>query len=167
MKVLVGIDDSPYSRHVVDTVLKRHWLADTQFKIVTVLEPPYIGDEDDIAWKEQLKSLRTRRHEHMTRLCSEIRDRLEQHIPTAKAHFEIRDGDPKVEIIDAAVDWPADQILVGAHGRNICPHFLLGSVSKTIAAHAPCSVEIVRAKTGSAPKSSRKAGHEHASKVRK
>ncbi|MBX9878820.1 MAG: universal stress protein [Candidatus Obscuribacterales bacterium] len=165
MKVIVAIDDSPYSKHVVDTVVRRHWLPDTQFKVLTVIESLYIGDEDDVL-KEQLINLRARRHEHMTELCAQIRDRLEEHIPTAKAHFEVREGDPKVEIIEAAIDWSADQILVGAHGRNICPHFLLGSVSRTIAAHAPCSVEIVRAKTGAGTKSC-KSSHEHSSKVRK
>lgn len=167
MKVIVAIDDSPYSKHVVDSVLRRHWLPDTQFKILSVLEQPNIGDDEDTVWKEQLESVRSRRHAHISRLCSEIRDRLEKHIPTAKAHFEIRDGDPKVEIINAAIDWPADQILVGAHGRNICPHFLLGSVSRAIAAHAPCSVEIIRAREGVIRKSSGKAGREHSSRVYK
>lgn len=147
MKVLVAVDDSPYSNHVIDTVLRRHWSPDTQFKIVTVLEAPYVGDDDDDKWKQQLSELQSRRHGHMTKLCSEIRERIESHIAGAKAHFEIREGDPKVEIIDAAIDWSAEHILVGAHGRNICPHFLIGSVSRAIATHAPCSVEIVRAKS--------------------
>lgn len=167
MKVLVAVDDSPYSKHVIDTVLRRHWPEDTQFKILTVLEAPYIDDSDEPQWKEQLIALQSRRHKHMSKLCSEIRDRIESHISNAKAHFEIREGDPKVEIIDAAVDWPADQVLVGAHGRNICPHFLLGSVSRTVAAHAPCSVEIVRAKSRTDKANREIASHEHSASCKK
>lgn len=53
-------------------------------------------------------------------------------------------GDPRTKIIDAADRWGADLIVVGSHGRRTLKHFLMGSVSETVARHARCSVEIVR-----------------------
>jgi nucleotide-binding universal stress UspA family protein len=62
-------------------------------------------------------------------------------------HFEIRHGSPKTEIIRTATEWEANRILIGAHGHNVCPHNLMGSVSRAVAEHAPCSVEIVKIKS--------------------
>jgi len=48
------------------------------------------------------------------------------------------------EIIDEAKEWGADLILLGTHGRHGIKRFILGSVARIVATHAPCSVEVVR-----------------------
>jgi len=58
----------------------------------------------------------------------------------------VREGDARDAILDAAAQWGPDVIVLGSHGRRGLPRFLLGSVSETIVRHAPCSVEVVRAK---------------------
>jgi nucleotide-binding universal stress UspA family protein len=57
---------------------------------------------------------------------------------------EVLEGSPKELIVDEAKRWGADLIVVGSHGRGSVGRFFLGSVSLAVAAHAPCSVEIVR-----------------------
>ena len=47
-------------------------------------------------------------------------------------------------IIREAERWSADCIFVGAKGQSAIERFLLGSVSASVAARAPCSVEVVR-----------------------
>jgi nucleotide-binding universal stress UspA family protein len=47
-------------------------------------------------------------------------------------------------IIETAKKWGANLVALGSHGRRGFSRFLLGSVSYTVASHAPCSVEIVR-----------------------
>ena len=54
-------------------------------------------------------------------------------------------GDVRMCIIDAAAEWGADLIVVGSHGQRGIRGFLLGSVAESVARHAKCSVEIVRA----------------------
>jgi nucleotide-binding universal stress UspA family protein len=56
----------------------------------------------------------------------------------------VEEGDTKTSIIDNAVRWQADLIVLGSHGRKGLEHFLMGSVAEAVARHAPCSVEIVR-----------------------
>jgi nucleotide-binding universal stress UspA family protein len=51
---------------------------------------------------------------------------------------------PQKVILDEAEAWGANWIVVGSHGRQGLPHFLLGSVSEAVATHAHCSVEVVR-----------------------
>lgn len=53
-------------------------------------------------------------------------------------------GSPKRTIVEEAEDWGADLIFVGSHGYRAWERLLLGSVSQAVAAHARCSVEIVR-----------------------
>jgi nucleotide-binding universal stress UspA family protein len=60
------------------------------------------------------------------------------------ASTSVREGDPKMVILDCATEWRTDLIVVGSHGRKGLTRFVLGSVSEAVARHAHCSVEIVR-----------------------
>lgn len=144
MKVILAIDDSPYSQHVLTAVCKRKWPSDCQFKLLTVIEPTNMFVETkDKTMPEEIKE---KRNNHASSFCEAARHKLMEHHPEAQVHYEIREGSPKKEIIDAACEWSSDKILIGAHGRDVCPHWLLGSVSRAVAAHAPCTVEIIRDK---------------------
>ena len=111
----------------------------SEFKVLSVVEPVEMSEEDDI--ESATNRNRRKAVEHM---CAEVRHKLQEAIPDAIVHFEVRSGKPVAEIIEAAVDWSADRILIGAHGRDVCPHNLLGSVSRAVAQEAPCTVEVVR-----------------------
>jgi nucleotide-binding universal stress UspA family protein len=56
----------------------------------------------------------------------------------------VRDGDPGTQIVAAARDEVADLIVMGSRGRTRLTSVLLGSVSRKVLSHAPCSVLIVR-----------------------
>lgn len=146
MKVIVAIDDSPYSDQIIDSIVKRRWPDNVQFKILTILEPfcNCIGEELLTEFSDTLTAIQERRIKACQCLGKRVLDKLESKIPGAHAHIEIREGIPRKEIVNAAVDWQANRILMGAHGRDICPHHLLGSVSRSVVNHAPCTVEIVR-----------------------
>jgi hypothetical protein len=47
-------------------------------------------------------------------------------------------------ILAIAEEWKADLIVLGSHGRRGFDRLIMGSVSETVAAHAKCSVEVVR-----------------------
>ena len=78
--------------------------------------------------------------------CRYAEKEIREKMPTAIFHHEIREGDAREEILDVASKWFADTILIGEwnHEYSRCPS--MGSVSRAIATHAPCSVEIVREK---------------------
>ena len=145
MKVIIAIDDSPYSNEVMQKISRRHWPRDTEFKVLTVLEPVPLEVLAKERWNDLLAQVTSSREDMARHLCSQAREKIIAHVPAARVHYEVRAGKPRVEIVDAASEWAADKIVVGAHGKGVCPRFLLGSVSSAVAAHAPCSVEIVRA----------------------
>jgi nucleotide-binding universal stress UspA family protein len=56
----------------------------------------------------------------------------------------VRRGDPAVSLMDVAQEERARLIMLGARGETTAARLLLGSVSETVAAHAPCDVMLVR-----------------------
>ena len=62
----------------------------------------------------------------------------------AEVTAHVRRGDPAASVIDVAAEERARLILLGPQGATTASSLLLGSVSRTVAAHAPCDVLIVR-----------------------
>jgi nucleotide-binding universal stress UspA family protein len=163
MKVVVAVDDSPASSDLVQTIERRHWPEDTEFRIVNVVEPlDADSDYPEFNWNELLIDLNKRRASHAEHICSKLRHRIQDSVEHSIVHFEIRHGDPREEIINSAAEWGADKILLGARGREICPFNSLGSVSRAVARNSRCSVEIVRRPSSLKKKPAKSAGREPA-----
>jgi nucleotide-binding universal stress UspA family protein len=62
----------------------------------------------------------------------------------ASLRTEVRRGHPAHEIREAAVEWHADLLAVGACGLSGIGHFLLGSVAERLVRHCPCPVLVAR-----------------------
>ena len=62
-----------------------------------------------------------------------------------QAEVAVMRGDPAYLITYEARTWPADLTLMRAHNRTDFRSLMLGSVAKSVARSAPCSVEVVRA----------------------
>lgn len=165
MKVLLALDETPYSQHMLDLVCHRRWAPDTEFKIVHVIEPLKEADWAGDGWAAMHHELKQRRHKYAEKLMSDARHKLEKNVPTSIVHFEVREGSPQAEILAAATDWEANKVLLGAHSREICPHNFIGSVSRRVVENSPCSVEVVR--SHSAPKAARELQASSASKAKK
>lgn len=149
MKILIAFDDSPYSQTVINEILKQHWQKNTEFKVVMILEQLCVMPDDleDPDAQEAIAKIYKKRRQHAQQMCESVVGRLKTAISEGKASYEIKEGSARKEIINVAVTWNADKIILGAHGIDVCPRNILGSVSTYVAAHAPCSVEILRTKS--------------------
>ncbi len=78
-----------------------------------------------------------RAQESLTALASRIA------LPPARLSSSVASGGVYHELLREAAEWGADLIVVGSH-RPVMSDYLLGSNAKTIVAHAPCSVLVVR-----------------------
>lgn len=144
MKVMIALDDSLYSNHIIKGVLKRPWPANCEFKLITVLEPLHLSPEDK--HKKVVSEVQEMRREAARQYMTDIKKEFDK-FAGSKVHFEIREGKPSKEIIDSAVEWEPDRIVVGAFGRGSKDKktaTVLGSTSQTVANHSPCTVEVVR-----------------------
>ena len=144
MKILLAIDNSPYSKNATQTVFSQFRAQDTEVRVLSVIEPinAYISADLFPHFTPQVAEIEEDRKEQATDLVNQVAKGLRE--AGFKASGLVDFGDAKTQIIDNATNWSADLIVVGSHGWKGLNRFLLGSVSEAVVRHAPCSVEIVR-----------------------
>ena len=147
MKILLATDGSPCSEAAVEEVARRPWPADTQVRVISVFEPPapLVAEPYMVPagyFEEAGRALREQAREAAERAAARLRDVQNG----AQVSNEVLTGSAKRTIVEEAEGWGADLVVVGSHGYKSWERMLLGSVSQAVAAHARCSVLIVRCK---------------------
>ncbi len=158
MNILVAIDGSSCSQSAIDAVLHQPWPAHTEMRLVSVLTGlesiwPFFdrhahfqvdqaasGAEVGEAAELELGEAHNRTEEHLALVAAEISALKPGIIVSA----EVRRGEVAEEIVNSAVEWQANLIVVGSHGRKGISRMLLGSVSQTVLLTAPMPVIIVK-----------------------
>jgi len=142
MKILIGVDESPFSKRAIDFLKSMHWPEGTKVVVfsaaqipVTVWAEAYGAMVPDATYTEH----EVRRHEEFTQATA--KDLAAYGFTTES---KVVTGDPRVEIIDMAEKEKVDLIVVGSHGRTGLAKLMLGSVASHVVAHAPCSVMVVK-----------------------
>jgi nucleotide-binding universal stress UspA family protein len=149
MKILLAVDASDCSKAAVQAVAERPWPAGSQIKILSVVEPAYVPTTDAWVLPENYyveidNAARDQAHAAIAYAVEQIKASDVAANLTILA--EIKDGLAKDIILEEAERWGAELVLLGSHGYKGLKKLLLGSVSNAVAAHAHCSVEIVRNK---------------------
>jgi nucleotide-binding universal stress UspA family protein len=122
VRVVVGFNGTPDAAAAVAAVAARAWPEGSEARLVSAGEEPDAGAR--AAAVERLRAAG---------------------LGAAEAE---RDGDPAHVLVREAEAWNADAIFVGTRGLHGFQHLLHGSVASAVAAHAPCSVEVVRPSGG-------------------
>jgi len=140
MKILVGIDDSKFSTNLVRALVTQFRTENAEILALHVLEPvePVAPPEMSPGYAPELEDQKKPAFILLQPIADELR-RAGFRVETA-----VEMGDARETIIEKAITWNAELILVGSHGQRGIQSFLLGSVSESVARHAKCSVEIVR-----------------------
>ncbi|MDR3727582.1 MAG: universal stress protein [Terracidiphilus sp.] len=143
MRVLLGIDDSKFSGEGLRAIINQFRPENTEVKVLHVLQPfvPLAPPEMSMGYVPELEYQKKPALALVERTAAELRS------AGFKVDTAVEVGDVRERIIDIAEQWRADLIVVGSHGRGGIESFLLGSVAESVARHAKCSVEIVRAPT--------------------
>ncbi len=143
MKIMLGVDDSPHSLAAVDFVKKMKWPEGTSVTVLSVARVPVSAyamvDMPAVGGSAEWLGEQMRFHE-------EVASRVERELSDAglKATSEVVEGDPRVELVEAAESGKVDLIVVGSHGRSGLSKLLLGSVASHVVTHAPCDVLVVK-----------------------
>ena len=146
MNILLAIDDSACSAAATHAVIDQFAPSHTRVRVLHADDwpngmPPSMGFAEGSAAAEHVLGLHRLRRSNAAALLESTADQLRRAGFTTSA--SLRDGDPRQTIVDCATEWPADLIVMGSHGKTGFER-MLGSVSDSVARHAPCSVEIVR-----------------------
>ncbi len=148
MKILLATDDSPCSEAAIEEVAARVWPTNTQVRVVSIVETPapLVAEPHLMAsgYFEEAERLCRRQAEEAVKLAAGKLNGGRTSNPLVST--QVLKGSPKRTIVEEAEAWDADLIVVGSHGYRSWERMLLGSVSQAVAAHAKCSVEIVRKK---------------------
>ena len=143
MKILLAIDDSTFSEAATQAVIQQMRRERTEVCVLHVFQPLVLSSMlESQSIVETLEANERERKKEAKELVARGERLL------SKAGFKVRTavevGDPRAVIIDYAVKWKADLIVLGSHGRKGLGRFLIGSVAEFVVRHTSCSVEIVR-----------------------
>lgn len=143
--LLIAYDGSAYADEAVRQVAARGWPKGTVARILAVSEFQLrMGDITMALYKSLgVKNGKQGPWPLMERKLEKAAAILEKAGVPAQAIITI--DEPKRAILTQAKKSKADVIFLGTHGHTGIQRFLLGSISSSVAAHAPCTVEIVRA----------------------
>lgn len=133
MRVLLAIDPSTGSQHVVNEAAARPWPAGTTICVFSIVD---MGEWDRLP--TLIADVKRAAHT----LVQTATKKLDG--PRHEVVSSVQLGYPKKAIPDFAREWKADLVMVGSRGRGAISRFFLGSVAQAVLRSAPCSVEIVR-----------------------
>jgi nucleotide-binding universal stress UspA family protein len=143
-RIIIAVDGSAGADCAVRTVAERSWPGGTEVLLLAVTDPihattigrllPTVGEVVD-----QYNELERASAERIVASCAKILANSDLAITTS-----VTSGDPRRVLCDETDRWAADSIFLGARGLGRFDRLLLGSVSSAVAAHAHCSVEVVR-----------------------
>lgn len=145
-RLLVAVDGSPTSDATIAEVAGRQWPAGSEIEVVTVIHSVVPVFPDPAFSMAAVHAEQEQRQAHdAPALLEAAVGRLQAASPGVTVSSKVLEGDPAEEIIGEAQRLHADEIFVGSHGHGRLWHGVMGSVAEKIVAHAPCSVQIVRA----------------------
>jgi nucleotide-binding universal stress UspA family protein len=134
MKILLPTDSSACSQAAIEATKHMQYGVNDELKVITVIdlfEPLLAVDQSKAMEKSNVI---------VQRIVEEIRAKL----PDTNVSGEVFVGYPDQVIIQNAVNFKADLIVMGSHGRTGLTRFLWGSVSRAVLLDSPCAVRIVR-----------------------
>lgn len=147
MKILLALDNSPYSEAASEEVITELRPAGTEVHVVSVVDTGRLLPHEDgfgvhAMFVEEVSALMEEWRNEAKETVNEATRKLSSAGFTTKSI--VMEGDVKPCILDYAEEWKPDLIVMGSQGKNAFERFLLGSVSDGILRHAKCSVRVVR-----------------------
>ncbi len=145
MKVIVALDESPFSRIATESVAQRLWPTGTEFLLCTVLDADKWTSHEGIQTVKFQESKKLWCQQTLKYLDEQAYE-LKQLVDGCSVRFDVMTGNIAEEISLLANNWPADVIVVGSHGRQGVRRYVLGSVAEAIVDLAPCDVEVIKSR---------------------
>lgn len=147
MKILLALDNSPYSAAASEEVITEFGTAGVAVHVLSVVDTGRLLPHEDgfgvhAMFVEEVSALMEEWRNEAKETVAEATRKLSSAGFTTKSI--VMEGEVKECILDYADEWKPDLIVMGSQGKNGIERFLLGSVSDGILRHAKCSVRVVR-----------------------
>ena len=144
-RILVAVDGSPTSGRALREAVKLAESQRSMLRVVHVIDLVNINVETVGDWNEFEDAVR-RSGERLLKRATELAKKGGADVDSRL--LEVRQVTDRIanEIAREAMQWRADVIVVGTHGRRGLSHMFLGSVAESIIRVAPTPVLLIRAK---------------------
>jgi len=140
MRLLLATDGSDVSLVASQAVAETTWPADTEMKVVSVVNPVVYS-------LEEIGFFRGKATDRAHRAIGDTMDVLRS--TPFETSAEVIAGRTAQGIIDRAKNWHADLIVLGTHQRRGLKRLLLGGTSAAVANGAHCSVRLIGGRVAS------------------
>ena len=139
-KVLIAVDGSAFAARAANAGIELARSLGAEVAFVTVVDPSVaLAAPDSGLSADQWIAMAQR---DAKELLVAFRERAAAKPPALEF---VETGKPAARIVEVAITWPADVIVIGTHGGGTVSNMLLGSVAQAVLHHAPCPVLVVRA----------------------
>ncbi len=151
VRIVVGVDGSPFADRAIDAVAARSWPPGSSARVVAVVDAKLAGAltagiEAALRWADIVGAddaeAATDGTAWIRAMADASADRLRESGLDAEA--VVLHGDPKAVLVADAGAFNAHVVFVGARGLSRVERVLLGGLSRAVVARAPCTVEVVR-----------------------
>ncbi len=146
MKILIATDGSEFSTAAVEQGCQIAIRPGDEVLVLSGYEDAFpIAAEPFAISTEYYQKLEDSMNEVCEGFVNDAKKLIESklHNGSVLISTEVFRGSPAQEIVEKAITWNADLIIVGSHGRGFWGR-LLGSVSNGVVHNAPCNVLVVR-----------------------
>ena len=138
-RILVPIDvsDPEVAQGSVAEAIELAKLMGAEIRLVAVVNPIVPVTPMDIVPQTYYETLGDFEKTELEKISAAI------DLPKDRVSIEVRDGGTYPELLEAAEDWKADLIVIGAHKRSMAT-YLLGSTASAVVRHATAAVLVLR-----------------------
>lgn len=157
MRVMIAYDGSAHAGAALSDLRRAGLPREAEALLVSVADGlvgayfPVAEIAGPAAMSRRVTSVVELAREQAVMLHAEAREaagRARSQVVSSFPGWEVRstapEGAPSEELLKSAEEWRPHLIVIGSQGRSALGRFLLGSVSKTVAGRAHCSVRVAR-----------------------
>lgn len=142
MRVLLPIDEEPYTKAQLDFVKSYSWPEDTEIIVMHVMHSVMI-ERTMVSSQIYIDQIMKDARKLASKAADACIETIQKSCPQLKVKKELKEGDAIREIIGFAEKSKVDMIVMGSHGREGIGRVVLGSVAYSVLAKAPCKTIIL------------------------
>jgi nucleotide-binding universal stress UspA family protein len=152
--VLIALEDSEHSEHLIEHVLALPWTDGTIFHCLHIVPELDVNTllDPDTGFATTLSQHYDDKLVSEKKWVAVFAEKINKTFGLNVATAHVALGDPRKQILEQAATWPADLIMIDSHGRKGFEKLIMGSVSEAVATHAKCAVEVTRLPVKRKPK---------------
>lgn len=135
-KILIAVDNDPAAEKIASHGFQLAIQLKAEIALLSVIESTMLETQGAVTHKELSEIIRNDYKNLHKMLIDNI---FKEH----GIWTFLEEGKPNEVILNAAIEWAADVIVVGTHGRIGLSHLIMGSVAEKVIRHSTKPVYII------------------------